>query len=258
MNVPGRARPFAAPITMCLAAALACSDVGPDDVPASIAFDALPYPAVVVGDSLRDESGLAVALSAAVFDARNVQIPDAPVRFLSLDPAVTISDDGHVTGVAPGTARVVAEIAGLQTAALTLRVTQRPDTMYAIGDTLIPIEYELPDVEEVALPVRVRHLQPVAEADTAVAGWIVRFAIVGQTPGDTTRGYLVRENTTVKASVDTTDVAGRAAMEYRLRTLTFPVVQDTLEVHATATYRGEPVAGSPVRFVLVIRPRPSP
>ena len=258
MSPPRRRPPAFARIATCVAAVLACSDVGPADVPASIAFDALPYPAVVVGDSLRDENGLAVPLSAAVFDARNVQIPDAPVQFIALDPTVLISEEGYVTGVGSGTARVVAEIAGLQTAALTLRVTQRPDTMYAIGDTLIPVEYELPDVEEVTLPVRVRHLEPAVAADTAVAGWIVRYAIVGQVPGDTTRGYLVRENTTVKASVDTTDVAGRAAMEYRLRTVTFPVVRDTLEVLATATHRGAPVAGSPVRFVLIVRPRPLP
>ena len=243
---------------MCALIALACSDVGPDGVPASIAFDGLPYPAVVLGDSLRDADGIAVPLAASVFDARNEPVPDAPVQFISLDTTVAISSDGHLVGETVGTARIVAQIAGLQTSPLTLRVTRRPDTLYAIGDTIIPVEYELPDVEERTLAVRLRHLTPPTEADTAVPGWVVHFAITGQTPGDTTRGYLVRENATIKATVDTTDLNGRAAVEYRLPTITFPVLQDTLEVLATASHRGDPVPGSPVRFVLLIRPAPAP
>lgn len=254
-----RVRGIAAAAALGTAVALACSEIGPEGVPASIAFDALPWPAVVLDDSLRDANGVAVPLAAAVFDSRNEPIPDAPVRFLSLDATAEISEEGFVTGQSFGSARIVAEIAGLQTSPLTLRVTRRPDSLHAIGDTVIIVEYDVttPEVKSAALPVLLRHLTPPTEADTVVPGWIVHFAIVGQTPGDTTHGYLVREGSTVKSGVDTTDAAGRAAMTYRLNTVTFPVAQDTLEVLATASHLGASVPGSPVRFILLIRPAPA-
>ena len=245
-------------MALTVLAAIACSDIGPEGVPTSIAFDALPSPSIVLGDSLRDPAGLAVPLTASVFDARNQPIPDADVRFISLDTTIAISDDGFVSGETFGTARIVAEIAGLQTSALTLIVTRQPDTLHAIGDTVLTVEYELPDVTTQELAVRLVHLTPPTPPDTVVPGWVVSFAIVGRTPGDTTHGYLVRENSTIKATVDTTDPAGRAAVDFRLNSITFPVVQDTIEVLATASHKGEPVPGSPVRFVLLIRPQATP
>ena len=254
IEVRHRACGVAAAAAMSIMVAIACSDIGPEGVPASIAFDALPWPSVVLGDSLRNTDGVAVPLTASVFDARNQPVLDADVQFVSLDPTITITDDGFVTGETFGTARIVAEIAGLQTSALTLVVTREPDTLRAIGDTVLSVEYALPDVTTQDLAVHVGHLTPPTPADTVVPGWIVHFAIVGQTPGDTTRGYLVRENTTIKANADTTDATGRALMEFRLNPITFPVVQDTIEVLATASYKGEPIPGSPVRFVLLVRP----
>ena len=236
-----------------------CSDVGPAGVPASISFDALPAPAVVLGDTLRNADGLAVQLSASVFDARNNQIPDAPVEFLALNDGIRITEDRYVIAESHGdTVLIVAQAGALQTPPVRLVTVQRPGMLRAVADTEIVIEYDpLTAIPSAAMRVRVLAAEPATVTDTVVPNWRVDFAVTGQAPGDTVPGYLVATNTRARASADTTGPDGVASVQYFLRPRTLTVLTDTLEVLATARHRGEPLAGSPVRFLLIIRPRPA-
>ena len=236
----------------------ACTDVGPEGAPFSIEFDSLPYPSVVLGDTLRDEDGVAAPLEAAVFDVRNDPVPDAEVRFAALDTTVEVTDDAFLIGLAIDFAGspVVAQVGAIQTVPVTVIVTRRPDDIHATVATEIPVEYSPGEVVPSSdLAVRVVHGTPPEPGDTVVPGWIVRYEVVGQAPGDTVPGYLV--NGTRRASADTTDASGNAALRFRLNAATLPVLQDTLEVRATARHLGQPVEGSPVSFLLLIRPRPT-
>jgi hypothetical protein len=95
----------------------ACTKVGGDpNAVVAISFDELPFPAIVVGDTLRDEAGVPLQLSAIALNPEGEIIADAPISFLSLDPGGLVSPDGFVISN-PGTAltmRIVAEAGGLQ------------------------------------------------------------------------------------------------------------------------------------------------
>jgi hypothetical protein len=240
-----------------LIAAAACTDLGPDGAPASIAFDVLPYPSVVEEDTLRNHFGEPATLQASVLDTGNEPVPDAPVRFVALDSGVTITEEGYVIGRAYGqTVRIVAQVGQLQSLSLPVFVTRRPDRVHAVVDTEIIIEY-LPGevVDSGGLDVRVVHDTPPTPGDTVVPQWVVTYEIVGQAPGDTVPGYLVNANGTRRASADTTDASGVASLQFRLNSATLQVLHDTLEVRASVLHRGDVLPGSPVGFLLLIRPR---
>lgn len=236
-----------------VAAAAACSEIGlgPDDV-LSLRFDALPFPAVVLGDSLRAPDGAATPLSADVFRG-STEVPDATVRFLALTPdIVEITPEGFVIGVAPAPAgiRVIATVDGLQSQPLTLFVVDTPTTLApqsAVVDTLEYLTMEEPLSEAFSVRVRGRN-------DAAVPGWIVDYRIV-EPPADAP-GRLVRDRDRASQR-DTTDAQGIATRRFQLTParITNPSLIDTVEVEASASYRGAPLPGSPVRFFLLLRPR---
>ena len=70
----------------------ACTQVSADPkAVVALAFDSLPYPAVVSGDTLRDEAGVATALHATALNVDGDVIADAPVTFLLLDSGATLT-----------------------------------------------------------------------------------------------------------------------------------------------------------------------
>ncbi|HUF26924.1 MAG TPA: hypothetical protein VMM18_08090 [Gemmatimonadaceae bacterium] len=245
---------FAGSVGLCLA----CAEIGPAGRPASIAFEDFPAPAVVAGDTLRDISGAAVPLRASVLDARNNPVPDAAVRFIAIDDGLLITDDHFVIGETAGeSVRIFAEVDGLQTGVVRLDVTRRPDEVRGESDPEEVLEYVPPlIVTSDPFTVRVLHRDPSAPLDSVVPRYIVRFEVVGMAPGDTVPGYLVDERG-IRSLVDTTDAEGLAARRFRLNPATLQELVDTLEIRAAVDYRGEPVAGSPVSFLLIIRPTPA-
>lgn len=240
-------------------AVVACTELGPAGVPASIAVERLPYPSVVVGDTLRNADGEVAPLGASVLDARNAPVPDAPIRWVAIDSGIEITAEGYVIGRTFGASpRLVAQVGALQSTPFTVFVTRRPDALHRVAPMEIAVEYGPGEVvTSSALEVRVVHDTPVAPGDTVVPRWIVRYEVVGQAPGDTVPGYLVTTNVARRASADTTESTGVASMQFRLNSATLPVLRDTIEVRASAQHRGEPLPGSPVSFHLLIRPRPT-
>jgi hypothetical protein len=232
----------------------ACSDVsGSSTSVLSIEFDTLPSPSVVVGDTLRDTTGAVVRPVVRAFNFDGDEIPGAPVFFLSPDSGVTVDS---VTGIIVGDslrstpARIIANVGNLQSIQR-VNVTLSPDTIVAVNafDSLL---YSLADTatNSPLLTVQLTH----GPADSAVTSYIVSFVIVSQP--DPLLGTLVNDGG-APSVVDTTDGSGIAGRKIRLHSvhLSSPTQVDSIVINATAKYRGNPVAGSPVRLVLLFKPR---
>jgi hypothetical protein len=252
-----RASLLAAMLSVAILAAAACSDVsGSSTSVLSIQFDTLPSPSVVVGDTLRDTTGAVVHPVVRAFNFKGEEIIPAPVFFLSPDSGVTVDS---ATGIVVGDslrstpARIVATVGTLQ-AIQRVSLTLRPDTVVgknALDSLLYSITDTTVDVSN-ALTVELTH--GISPNDSAVASYIVSFAIVSQP--DPRLGELV--NDAGKPSlVDTTDGSGIAGRKIRLHPVGLSSLTqvDSIIVSATARYRGAVVSGSPVRLVLQFKPR---
>jgi hypothetical protein len=254
-------------VLVCVAGVHACSEVGTDpEVPVAIEIEAPMLPAIAEGDSLRDTLGAAAAITARAFNSRNEVIASAPIRFFALrnDSAIIAVDSatGRVAGLRVGDADVVAQVAGLQSVRLLVRVTPNPDTVYAVSPLVDSVLYALADDTARTLRVEVSRRDTVDGRDTLflVPFWRVRYTIVDPpdlaTNADTTRVYIANESNRL-SRVDTTDAANGASRRIR-----FPitVVSDTTRrafVTEVVVMRpdGTPLPGSPLLFTTVIRPR---
>ncbi len=236
-------------------AVAACGDVsGSSTSVLSIQFDSLAAPSVVVGDTLRDTTGVVIIPVVHAFNFRGDEIIPVTARFQSPDSGVVVDS---ITGIIVGDslrstpARIVATVGSLQ-AIQRVELTLRPDFATAVHG-LDTLAYSLLDTTlNVSSQLTVKLTHGVAPDDSVVKSYIVSFAIVSQSnPG---LGQLV--NDAGKPSVvDTTDTNGVAGRVIRLHPLFLTSQVDSIIVNATARYRGGQVSGSPVRLVLVVRPR---
>ena len=244
-----------------------CTEVGTDpNVPVALEIDPPLLPAIAEGDSLRDTLGVARPIVARALNSRNEVIADAPIRFFALrnDSAIISIDSatGTIAGLRVGDADVVAQVSGLQSVRLAVRVTPAPDTAYAVSPIVDSVLYNLADDTARALVVAVARRDTIAGRDTLipVPFWRVRYTIVDPpelgSNTDTTRVYIANAANRL-SRVDTTD-----ATEGARRRLRFPtaVVSDTTRrtfVTEVVVLRadGTPLPGSPLLFTTVIRPR---
>jgi hypothetical protein len=252
----------------CVIAALCgCTEVGTDpSVPVAIEIDPPTLPALAVGDSLRDTLGVVQAIVARALNSRNEVIADAPITFLALrnDSSIVAVDSttGTIAGLRVGAAEIVARVAGLQSVRLPIRVTDEPDTVYASSPLTDTVGYGIADDTARALIVAVARDTTLDGRDTLVLVpfWRVRYTIVDPpdlaTNTDTNRVYIADASNRL-SRVDTTDVTEGARRRIRfplavvsdISTRTF--VTEVVVLHSNGT----PVAGSPLRFTTVIRPR---
>lgn len=239
------------------AVAAACSDVtGAKNEILSIQFDPLAFPSVVVGDSLRDTTGVIALPHVTAFNFSGDKIPTVVVRYHTADRGVTVDS---ITGLIRGDSvratpvRILATVGDIQ-AEQRLSVTLRPDSMYA-ANAVDSVRYSLIDTTlnlSSAVTVSLRH--GAAGADSAVAAYLVSFAIVS--PANPALADLVDEAGR-KSHVDTTDTNGLAGRRIRLHAtlLNSPTLNDSIVINATAKYRGKVIKGGPVRLVVRIKPR---
>jgi hypothetical protein len=229
---------------------------------AALEFDTLPFPSVVAGDSLRDSLGRAAPLRAIAFNGSGDAIPDAAIQYISLDSGVTIDgSDFLVAQRRSGSIRLVASTAGLQSGIKTLLVARRPDTVVVTGKLRDTLSYVLPDNATTnttaALGVRVV-TRDTADGVTGTQGWLVSYqAFFGGkavAPGDTSAVFLVGDGVQ-RTSLDTTSTDGSASRRVRVRPIGITSLLDSVVVIATIRYRGAAVRGSPVRFVILVRPK---
>jgi hypothetical protein len=232
----------------------ACTEISSSSTAVlSIEFDSLGAPSVVVGDTLRDTTGVVVRPVVHVFNFKGVEIIPASVYFLSPDSGITVDS---ATGVVvadslrstPG--RIVATVGTLQAVQM-VDVTLSPDLIQAVN-SLDSLQYSPIDSTVNVSPVlQVKLTHGAAPNDSAVKSYIVSFAIVAQS--NPQLGQLV--NDAGQASiVDTTDASGIAGRKIRVHPLSLTSPVDSIVVNATAKYRGTPVNGSPVRLVLLLKP----
>lgn len=260
MSVGGRRA--VAPLAVVLAAAVGCSDAITDPAAVNaLDFTGIPFPAVVTGDTMRDTSGAAAPLRATVYNGRGAEIPDAEVRYLSLDTGVTISAGGFLRATRrDGTVRLLASVGGLQSQVRQVQVTRQPDTVVA-PTREVALNYRLPDaVANVspALALTLRSADTVGGVSPNVTGWLVRWRIVHQGDTlaltDTSKVALWPGSGNRHGLRDTTRTDGTASRRLRVYANVLPVQQDSFIVIAEIRSRGAHVPGSPVRYVVTISP----
>jgi hypothetical protein len=249
--------------TLALGLLLGCeAPVGSAGTLNAIEFSGIPFPAIIVGDTLRDSLGVAAPLQATAYDGRGAVIPDAEFRFLSPDTGVTISPTGYVTTTRQsGVIRVFASSGTLQSARRSIVVTPRPDTVSATGAPRLTLDYVLPDGSANLtgdIGIAVRHRSAPTAPLGNVVGWPVRWRLVyrGDTlaPTDTTLAVL-QSSAGRRGVFDTTSTSGTSVRRLRVFSNRLPVPTDSVEVVAEVRRHGRPVAGSPVRFWVRIAPK---
>jgi hypothetical protein len=243
----------------------ACSDVGtaPDGIVA-LAFDTLPYPSVVARDTMRDSTGRVAPLRAVAYNADGAVIADPAVRYIALDTGVVISSQGYLiaTTRTSGTVRVVAAAASLQSLQKTVTVTREPSLLAPGGATSDTLKYVLPDApSNVSKALTVKLTRDSAGTAIGVPGFLVSWRVTfrGQTVAnsDTLASLWDDANSRRVSLVDTTGTDGTAARTLRIRSGILPSTADSFVVFASTRHRGTPVAGSPVKFVIHFRPKPT-
>lgn len=253
-------RRLAVPLAVVTAAIIGCSELAPDGIGA-LDFTGIPFPAVVTGDTMRDTLGAAAPLRATVYDASGSIIADAPVQYISLDTGIAIDANGFLRATRrDGTVRVVASVNGLQSQQRLIAVTRAPDSVRASVEALA-LTYRVPDAAaNVSAPMSltVQSNDTVGGVRANVTGWLVRWRIVhnGDTlaPTDTSTVALWSASGARHSLRDTTKSDGAAARRLRLYSNLLPLRPDSFIVIAEVKYRGAHVAGSPVRYVVLVTP----
>jgi hypothetical protein len=250
--------------------AAGCGDVGLDpDVPAAIEWLPFPAPAVVVGDTLRTEDGVAARVRAVVRDVAGDTLPSAAIRYLyadfNRDSALLVDSTGWVRAVKKptGDARLTARAGASLQILRRLVVTDRPDTASGSAPPTV-LALVLPDTGRAAaatnsagpFAVTVRSL-PAGGVAAPVTGWLVRYELLrpANPANDTTGAAWLVDDSDRPSTVDTTDTGGGAARKVRIRPARFPAAAgtDTVVVRAVVRYRGAPLRGAPLRLAAPVR-----
>jgi len=243
--------------------AVSCAELGTGIGNVSyLAFDGIPWPALLVGDTLRDSLGVASPLRARAYDARGREITDATFRYFTRDTGVVVDSNGtmRATTRRDGTVRVVASLGELQTSARVMRVTRRPDSTFAAGPTDLTLTYAIPDASTNLAPEMRLSLvsRDTAGVSPGVGGWRVRWrterAGVTLAPSDTS-WVVLQTATGARSAVDTTGADGGSVRRLRVFSTRIPAPRDSFLVFADVRLHGVPVRGSPVRFVVRVAPR---
>lgn len=248
-----------------------CTTIGTDPAEAaSIELEPFPFPAVVIGDTLRDSAGVVAPVRAIVRNVQGDPIPDYPVTYLyadvARDSALAIdASTGVVRALRAATAeaRIAARAGAVLQVLRALVVTPRPDTLARGGAVPPLLTTTLPDTGRsaatanttAALEVAARSLATGTPA--AVRGWLVRYTLLAPAnpSNDTTAAAFLVNDAGRASTLDTTDAAGTAGRKVRVRAAAFPTgaAVDSVIVRADASYRGVPLRGSPVRLAVPVR-----
>lgn len=253
-----------APLAVMFAAVTgSCTDVSVSPtVVTALEFDSLPYPAVVTGDTLRDSLGTAASLRAIAFNAAGDMIPNASVTYLALDSGLTIDPTGIVTAqLRNGPVRVIASAPGLQTGPQTLIVARRPDTVIVTplaNDTLFYTPLDNAANVTPALTLQVATNDSIGGIP-GTQGWLVSYQVLfhGQAlaAGDTTVA-VIWNSSNQPSRVATTAADGSVSRIVRVHSTGLPTATESLTVVASVRYKGAPVPGSPVSYLIQLRPKP--
>ncbi|HET9010699.1 MAG TPA: hypothetical protein VFN38_02745 [Gemmatimonadaceae bacterium] len=252
-----------AAVVVAGAVALSCGDVPTlENGIAYVTPIQLPLPTVAAGDTLRDSLGFAAPLRVRAFTRDSQEITGLAVTFLAttrpLDD-VQILENGLL--VARDTLRSVTLVARIgdriQTPVATLTIVPEPlEISRPAGDEVGDTAMALPALK--ALRATVSGIY--RGQSTPVNGIIVRYRIDSLRPSTAPPGSAILTNASgtplrpdSTIAVDTTKSAGLAT-----RNVLVVAGSGVSRVFISASARrlrgGAPLAGSPVRFVLDVKP----
>lgn len=246
-------------LTVCGAAVLlaGCIDLGTDpNAIGAISFDGIPYPAVVAGDTLRNEQGQVTPLRATVLSGAGDTVPNAKVEFFTRDTTIILTSAGLVLGKpsARGVARLFATVDGLQSVTREIEVVARPDTA-AFVSAPDSLTISVVDTTNTSADFRLR-LFTIATGQ-GVKGFLVRYVLEFRgalvAPGDTSAIFLVNEAGR-RSALDTTDANGDAGRRVHVRVPQLSGVSDSAVVRFRVSAAAYPSIEREFRRVLRIRP----
>ena len=253
-----------AALAALLALGVACIDlsVDPDEI-TSLELPPMPNASIIFGDTLRDAAGVAYPLVARVFDASGNEVTAEPT-FIATDTFVTIGTGAGGSFVlakgSAGTARVIASVGTLQSVTRQLDVVPAPDTARLTGvarDTIVFHDPATPADTTDTLAIRVVDAKGAGVKSVLVNYTIQHGGATIPVTTDTTQLFSLIDASGRGTSVDSTDTSGNASRRLRYRVTAGQGKQDSVTVTASVLgYRGKPVRGSPVTFVVVLRPAP--
>lgn len=243
------------------ALALACVDLSAPNGPASISQVRLPSAFIVRGDVMRDSTGTPAIPIVNEFDASGHVIAGKAAQFFITDsaPAAHFDTTGSLVGDKLGIVHFIGQVGSLQTPSVAVAVTVLPTSITkgtgALDTIKAPISQDTTVVGSSPLPILVRGV-----GDTAVQGVAVHYVLTRTLlSNDAKRPAVYFADLTGKqTSTDTTDAAGSAVRDHlivRAKLLADVAVAtgqkvDSVIVQASVSYRGTPLAGSPVTFVV--------
>lgn len=260
-------------LSLALAAAvwgaLSCLDISsPVTGIGSISPVLSPSPSVVVGDTARDSTGAAVPLRVVAFAPNGDTVRDANVELFVLDTTgglvVTPAGLAYGNKISPA-AKVVARVTpahgsgALQTDTFPLPVVPVPQQLTATTTT-DTLKFNVKSTDTLtgnnSAPLSVLLHGP---DTTVVRSYVIQYAFDSASVPAGRDGQplvLLVDDAGHPSMIDTTDLSGNASRRLRLRivALTAEVLSgtDSVIVYASATYRGQPVEGSPLRFVVYL------
>ncbi len=246
-----------------VALGVACLDLSAPIGPASISTIQLPAKFVVRGDTMRDSAGTPAPPVINQFNVKGQLIGGDGPQFFILDSAPAAHFDpttGVLVGDHLGTVTILGQIRGLQTPTVPVAVTVQPTVIDQGTGALDTIKTPLTQDTTAApgfspIPVLIRGL-----GDTGVQGVVVHYAITRTLASNNARPavYITRGAGGPLTTTDTTTGLDGSAtndlLNVRASFLADVAIAtgqkvDSVIVQATATYKGTPLAGSPVTFV---------
>jgi hypothetical protein len=142
-----------------------------------------------------------------------------------------------------------------------LFVARRPDSVVATSPVVDTLLYVLPDNAgsnvSPALGLQIA-TRDTAGGITGTQGWLVSYQVFfhGKALATTDTAVASLWNSSSQpALIDTTAAGGTASRVLRVRPAGLPTVAESVTVVATVRYRGAPVRGSPVTYLIQIRPK---
>lgn len=235
------------------AAILACTNIPTSSSEVlSFSVDQLPSPGVVVGDTLRDSTGVVRPITVSGYNYQGAAATNPRVRFAAVDRGIRVDS---LTGIVRGdsvqpAARIVVTVGSIQ-ATVPIAVTLRPDSLAPVNER-DSLSYSLIDTTVNVSPALSVKLLHGARGDSVVTGYRVSFAV---TRPSGSVAQLVNDAGATGTTSDTTDASGVASRRVKLNVTQLTAASDSVIVMATASYRGVAVRGSPVRLVLKYKPK---
>lgn len=238
-----------------LAAALAsCRDVpAPESGVLSVSPLMLPYPSVVVGDTMRDSLGVAAALRVIAYGVGGTAVdPQPAATFVLLDTGVAHLAGAHLIGDKAGsTVRIVGNVAGIQTLPQLALVTLKPDTLVPADSTHQVHLFVFPRDTAATADLNVQVQNTAGASRSGVDGIIVRYDVTRSPPVVGSGASVILLNGNALSTRDTTAGSGKASRTLRFRLAAAAPVTDSAFVSATASYRGQ--ALGVVQFTIVFK-----